>query len=259
MSGLLAAIPLLFLAACATSPLGRSQIKLYSQPQMAKMGLEAFQQIEQKTPVSKNRHQTQVVNCVAQALTRQVTNYQANWRVRLFQSDQVNAFALPGGEIGVYSGLLKVADNQDQLAAVIGHEISHVLADHANERVSQSQLAQAGLQLAGAAGLSSGTLALMGVGAQVGILLPFSRAQESEADMLGMDLMARAGFDPRQAVALWRNMARAASSGSKPPELLSTHPADATRIDQLQARLPRDLPIYQAARATGRRPNCGKI
>ena len=257
MKPLLTILLPLLLAACATSPLGRRQVKLYSQPQMAQMGLEAFQQIEKNTPVSRDAGQTRFVACVARAITQQIDG-QTQWQVKLFQSDQVNAFALPGGEIGVYSGLLKVAVNQDQLAAVIGHEVSHVLADHANERVSQSQLTQLGMQIAGASGLSQGTLALMGVGAQVGILLPFSRAQESEADMLGMDLMARAGFDPRQAVALWQNMARAASAGDKPPELLSTHPADSTRIQQLQARLPRDLPVYQAARAAGRRPHCEK-
>lgn len=245
------------LAACATSPLGRSQLKLYSDQDMAQMGALAFKQTTAKTPVTQNTRLTGFVNCVASAITRHA-NYQANWNVKVFQSDEINAFALPGGEIGVYSGLFKVVHNQDQLAAVLGHEVSHVIAGHANERASDQALTQTALQAAGAGGgLGAGTMALLGIGAQVGILLPFSRTQESEADLLGLDLMARAGFDPHQAVTLWQNMQSA--GGNKPAELLSDHPSDARRIDQIQARVPQDVPVYRQAAAAGQRPNCGAV
>ncbi|GAC1620220.1 MAG: M48 family metallopeptidase [Nevskia sp.] len=247
------------LAACATSPLGRSQLKLFSDDDMAQMGATAFQQTEKETPISGDGRATAYVTCVANAITRELPNGGGNWDVKVFDSKQVNAFALPGGKIGVYTGLLKVTQTQDQLAAVIGHEVSHVLAGHANERVSQQYATSAGLQVAsiivggGVAGQTA--TAALGLGAQYGVLLPFSRAHESEADLLGLDLMARAGFDPRQAVQLWQNMA--AVGGDKPPEFASTHPADATRIQQIEVRLPMDLPTYEQARPSGKRPRCG--
>lgn len=247
----------MLLSACATSPLGRHQLKLFSPQKISQMGAMAFKQTAQKTPVSHDAALTQFVQCVAQAITAQ-TNYTANWNVKLFHSDQVNAFALPGGEIGVYSGLFKVAQNQAQLAAVLGHEVSHVIAGHANERMSDAALAQLGMQVAGASGaVGAGTMALLGMGAQVGILLPFSRAQESEADLMGLDLMSRAGFDPRQAVVLWQRMQHA--GGKTPPELLSDHPSDARRIANIQARVPRDLPIYNSAVAAHGGPQCGPV
>lgn len=251
----------LLLAACATSPLGRSQLKLYSDDEMAKLGSTAFQQTEQKTPVSADGHTTAYVNCVANAITHELPNGGGNWDVKVFDSKDVNAFALPGGKIGVYTGLLKVTQSQDQLAAVIGHEVSHVLAGHSNERVSQQSATNAGLQVAslvigGNGLLGDAALGALGLGAQYGILLPFSRVHESEADLLGLDLMAKAGFDPRQAVELWQNMSRVAG-GQKPPEFASTHPSDATRIRQIEARLPQDLPLYNQARANGKRPQCG--
>ena len=150
---------------------------------------------------------------------------------------------------------LAVAENQHQLATVLGHEVAHVIARHSNERVSNQYAAQTGLQLAGAITRGSPELmGLLGVGAQVGVLLPFSRTQESEADKLGLDLMARAGFDPRQSVPLWQNMAR--SGGAGQPEFLSTHPSHGTRIQELSARIPQVMPTYESARAAGWRPAC---
>jgi predicted Zn-dependent protease len=178
--------------------------------------------------------------------------------VVVFNDKAANAFALPGGKIGVYTGLLQVAQTQDQLAAVIGHEVAHVTAQHANERVSTAFAAEAGLNVVDAiyGGTSSGrnAMALLGLGTQVGVLMPFGRAQESEADLLGLDLMARVGFDPREAVTLWQNMAR--SGGGAPPEFLSTHPSHATRIEDLQKRMPEALKLYDAARVAGRKPKC---
>ncbi|MGH8505013.1 MAG: M48 family metallopeptidase [Stenotrophobium sp.] len=240
------------LTACATSPLGRSQLMLVSADQMDQMGVASFNDLKQKTPVTRDARTSAYVNCVAHAITSQL-NDGRNWEVQVFQDDQVNAFALPGAKIGVYTGLLKVATTQDQLAAVLGHEVSHVLANHGAERVSEQMLAQGASQVAGAA--AGVDPQVFGIAGNVFFLLPHSRTQESEADMLGMDLMSRAGFDPRAAITLWQNMMRA--GGQKPAEILSTHPSDETRIAQLQARLPQDLPIYQQAQAQGQRPHCG--
>ncbi|MDE0856117.1 MAG: M48 family metallopeptidase [Nevskia sp.] len=249
----------LLLQSCATSPLGRSQLKLFSDDDMAQMGVAAFAQTAKQTPLDGSGQTNAFVSCVARAVT-QVAGYDASWDVKVFRSDEVNAFALPGGKIGVYSGLFKVVRNQDQLAAVLAHEVSHVVAGHGNERMSQQYATQGVLGVVGAIagddGSGSGGLAeaALGLGAQYGILLPFSRAQESEADLLGLDFMSRAGFDPRQAVVLWQNMSQL---GGKPPELLSDHPSDTTRIAQIEQRLPQDLPLYEQARAAGRKPQCG--
>ena len=243
--------------ACATSPLGRSQLVLFPEAEMATMGVAAYDKLKKEMPISQDAAKQRYVRCVADAITAQLTAAESAgpWEVTLFEEDSANAFALPGRKIGVHTGLLEVASNQDQLATVLGHEVAHVLARHSNERVSQQYAAQTGLQLAGA--ITSGSpelMGLLGVGAQVGVLLPFSRAQESEADKLGLDLMARAGFDPRQSVPLWQNMARA--SGAAQPEFLSTHPSHGTRIQDLQARIPQVMPVYESARAAGRRPEC---
>ncbi|MGD8875104.1 MAG: M48 family metallopeptidase, partial [Gammaproteobacteria bacterium] len=188
--------------------------------------------------------------------TREVSG---NWEVVVFNDSDANAFALPGGKIGVYTGLLKVAENQDQLATVIGHEVAHVLARHSNERVSQKFAVEQGLSLISAiANPQSGTgqtlMGLLGVGAQYGVLMPYSRIQESEADILGLDLMARAGFDPRESTRLWINMGRA--GGGQPPEFLSTHPSHSTRISDLNAHMPVALQLQSRARQQGKRPVC---
>lgn len=257
----LAALLVLLLVACTTSPLGRSQLRLFPESEISRMGVAAFEQLKSETPVSGDRSTNRYVRCVADAVTRELTGAWAgrSWEVTVFQDDAVNAFALPGGKIGVYTGLLEVARNQNQLATVIGHEVAHVLADHSNERISTAFVAQSGLQLVEAlSGAPSPTqqrlMGLLGVGAQVGVLLPFGRAQESEADLLGIDLMASAGFDPRESVALWHNMGKA--GGEQPPEFLSTHPSHETRIQDLEARMPLALERYDKARNAGKRPDC---
>lgn len=247
------------LAACATSPLGRKQLRFFPDEQLDQMGTAAYAQAKQETPASTNIVENKYVKCVARAVTGAIDKGPKEWEVTVFEKDEVNAFALPGGKIGVYTGLLKVAKNQDQLAAVIGHEVAHVLAKHGNERVSTAYATQTGLDLvqviAGGSGQdNSNLMALLGLGAQVGVILPFSRVQESEADLLGLDLMAKAGFDPRQSVQLWKNME--ASGNGAPPEFLSTHPSSSTRIKDLENRLPKDMPLYEQARAQGRVPNC---
>ncbi len=247
------------LAACATSPLGRSQFILISDDSINAEGVTSFQQMQKELPQTKNARTTQYVRCVADSVTRQVPTLREKgqlavpeaWEVSVFESDDVNAFALPGGKIGVFTGLLKIASTQDQLAAVIGHEVSHVLARHSAERASANIPAQIGGAFASAYGV--GQLYSMGVGAL--FLLPYSRSHESEADLLGLDLMASAGFDPRQAVVLWQNMAK--SGGQKPPEILSTHPSDETRMEDLNKRMKTALDLYVAAKGRGLNPKCG--
>ena len=244
------------LAGCATSPTGRSQLMLMPDSQMNQMGLQAFDNIKGKTPVESNRTTNQYVQCVANAITREV---RGTWEVVVFKDDSANAFALPGGKIGVNTGLLKVATNQDQLATVIGHEVAHVQAHHSNERVSQQFAVEQGIGLINAvASPSSGTgqtlMGLLGVGAQYGVLLPYSRLQESEADLIGLKYMARAGFDPRESTRLWTNMGRANSG--QPPEFLSAHPSHGTRISDLQKAIPEALQLQTRAQQQGKRPAC---
>jgi predicted Zn-dependent protease len=251
-------INILLLAGCATSPTGRSQLVLMPESEINQMGLQAFTTIKKETKVDRSTVTNRYVQCVAQAITREVGG---NWEVVVFNDSDANAFALPGGKIGVYTGMLKVAENQDQLATVIGHEVAHVLARHSNERISQKFAVEQGLSLINAiASPQSGTgqtlMGLLGVGAQYGVLMPYSRIQESEADILGLDLMAKAGFDPRESTRLWGNMSRA--GGGQPPEFLSTHPSHSTRISELNAHMPVALQLQSRARQQGKRPDCRK-
>ena len=222
------------------------------------MGVQAFVAMKDKNPVNRSRRTNRYVNCVANAIIAEVGG---RWEVVVFKDDSANAFALPGGKIGVHTGLLKVAKNQNQLAAVIGHEVGHVLAKHSNERMSQQVVAKFGMQAVdaylGSRGVSgqANIMKALGLSAQYGILLPFSRTHESEADIIGLDLMAKAGFDPRESVSLWRNMA--ASSGRSQPEFLSTHPAPRSRIQKLQSRMGPAMALFEQARASGKRPRCG--
>jgi len=251
------------LSACTTSPLGRAQLVLFPDSEMSAMGVQAFDQMKKQTPQVQDATVNRYVECVAQAVARETIgkpHAAQRWDVAVFKDDTANAFALPGGKIGVHSGLLKVAKTPDQLATVIGHELAHVLANHSNERVSTNFAAQSGLQVAAAVSGAAGSatqqqlFGLLGVGTQVGVLLPFSRAQEREADLMGLDLMASAGFNPDESIALWRNME--ASGGARPPEFLSTHPGTTSRIHDLQARLSIARPLYERARASGKHPQC---
>jgi predicted Zn-dependent protease len=248
---------LVLLVACATSPTGRSQLVLMPESQMDQMGLQAFTSIKKKTPVDASRQSNSYVQCVANAITREVGG---SWEVVVFKDDSANAFALPGRKIGVNTGLLQVAKNQHQLATVIGHEVAHVLSHHSNERVSQKFAVEQGLGLINAvASPTSGTgktvMGLLGVGAQYGILMPYTRVQESEADLYGLKLMARAGFDPRESVNLWVNMGK--TSKGQPPEFLSTHPSHGTRINELRGNMDAAMRLYQQAQNAGKRPACG--
>lgn len=250
-------IPVLFLSAmilsgCAThqSPTGRGQTLLFSSQEINQMGDQSFEQIKKQEKVSRDSKLVNYVDCVANRVTRVLPNKSMKWDVVVFESKQVNAFALPGGHIGVYTGLLNVAENEDQLATVIGHEVAHVLANHSNEQVSRGQMTGIGMQMADAAlgvgGVSNKDLymAALGLGTQVGFILPYGREQESEADIMGVELMARAGFDPSQSMALWLNMAKV--GGESGPELLSTHPSHSHRIDDLAQMQAQVMPLYLA-------------
>ncbi|AMG29129.1 M48 family peptidase [Grimontia hollisae] len=254
---LAAALLSALVAGCTTSPTGRSQFILVSGSEMATLGAQSFSELKKNEKISTDKKTIQYVQCVTDAILA-VTPPQPDfdkWEVAVFDSDQVNAFALPGGKIGVYTGLLKVARTQDQLASVIGHEIGHVMANHGSERVSSSLAANSALQITsvalGAAGSQNADLIMagLGLGVNVGVLLPFSRTHESESDLIGVQLMNKAGFDPNQSVALWRNMAKA--SKGAPPEILSTHPSHDTRISDLKTA------IKQLPPPTRKAPNCG--
>lgn len=247
---------LFVVTACQTSPTGRKQMALIPQEQVDEMGVQAFQEMKAKQPISRDPAINAYVKCIANAIT-ETQGDRNKWEVVVFQSDQVNAFALPGGKIGVYTGLLKVAKSPDQLGAVIGHEVGHVTAHHGRERLSNALAAQGILTITSALfkDRESGTyrivMAALGLGAQIGVLLPFSRAQESEADIIGLQLMAQAGFDPRASVELWKNMSQA--GGAEPPQILSTHPTHATRIRGLQEHMNEALALYNKS---SKRPNC---
>ena len=246
-------------ASCATSPTGRSQLILLPANELSQMGVAAFSDKKQSSKLVTEAVTTRYVVCVADAIIDVLDQGQRDsWEVAVFEDDSANAFALPGRKIGVHTGLLKVATNQDQLAAVIGHEVGHVLAQHGNERMSIQFASQTGQQLLGSVlqGSEEGAMvmAAIGMGTQYGVTLPFSRTHEAEADVIGLELMAKAGFDPRGSVTLWRNMAKV--SKGAPPEILSTHPAPQTRINGLDANMESAYATYVAAQQQGRKPNC---
>lgn len=253
-------------AGCATttSPTGRTQrVGAVSQQQLNQLGAQAFAQAKATKPQSTNSQQTGYVRCVVNAITRELpANAQGGWEMALFADNSPNAFALPGGKVGINTGIFSVAKNQDQLAAVIAHEIGHVISRHHDERITRQMGAQTGLGILGALigsrygqGAANTVGQVGGAAAQGLILLPNNRTQETEADVVGQQLMARAGFDPRAAVNLWQNMISA--SGSRAPEFLSTHPDPRSRLSELNARAGGLAGTYQQARASGRTPNCG--
>lgn len=221
--------------------------------QMAASGQQLFSQMKQKERVINDPAVSAEVRCVVNnLLTVLPADWQSGWEVQVFENKSPNAFALPGRKIGVNSGMMTLVENDAQLATVIGHEIGHVIAHHANERASMGMLSQIGQEVAGQ--INPAGAAVFGLGAQVGILLPYSRTHETEADIIGQNLMARAGFDPRESVRLWQLMEK--KGGGKPPELLSTHPAGASRISELNGHLKVSMPMYQNAQGAGRRPRC---
>lgn len=252
---LITVLTLAFLTGCQESPTGRNRLALVPNAMMADMGQESFEQIKQQNTVVTRPEVNQLVQCITRELVAAAqTEYpQApmpqSWDVAVFDNANANAFALPGGKIGVHTGLLRVTENTSQLATVIGHEIAHVLANHGNERLTQQLGVQAGMLLVGL--FTESEIAedqiqqALGIGAQLGLTLPFSRAHEEEADLMGLKIMTRAGFEPGESVRLWQNMADA--SGAQPLEFLSTHPSHDSRIAALRRQLEEARPLSERA------------
>lgn len=248
---------------CETNPYtGRKQLLMTSIGQEMQMGAQAYNQVKSDPQMrpSQDPREVEPVKRVAARIVEAAkrSKYaemakQFQWEVTVIKDDKTaNAFALPGGKMAVYTGIFPMARTEAGLAAVMGHEVVHALARHGAERMSQGQVTNTLLQVAGAAiGMSGGnpmlgqaTMAALGAGAQVGVLLPFSRKHESEADYVGILLAAEAGYDPREAVALWERMGQA-TGGAGPSEFLSTHPSHDTRIEQLREWMPEAMAVYQ--------------
>lgn len=243
----------LILQGCATvEGTGRSQLMLTSPAQEAQLGADAYEQILGEEKLSTNRAAAEMVQRVGRRIANVVNRPDFAWEFKLIESDQVNAFCLPGGKIAFYTGILPILKNEAGMAAVMGHEVAHAVARHGGERMSQNILAGLGQQAVayGTRDASSTSqqawMTVYGASAQVGVLLPFSREHESEADELGIRYMAAAGYDPREAAEVWRRM-QAASGGKRPPEFLSTHPSTDRRIRELKSLAPAAMDLYQSA------------
>ena len=248
LTGVLA---LLLLAGCGSVPVtGRTQLQMVSEQQEIKMGLTSFREILGKEKLSADPALNERVQRIGKRIAAATGRTDYQWEFKVIDNDKMlNAFCLPGGKVAVYTGLLPVAQDDAGLAAVIAHEVAHAIARHGGERLSQEVMV-AGLSVATVVATQDSPnrdlyAGLLGAGAAVGFLLPYSRLHESEADRLGMIYMAKAGYDPRAALALWQRMAVAAKGKSRPPELLSTHPADETRIKEIERWLPEALSHYR--------------
>ena len=227
-----------FLLSASALPLaGCDRLSLVSDAEAERMGLAAWEDIRRSTPLSRNRDYGEMVGRVAGRLLRGAGLDPAGWQFAVFAGDTVNAFALPGRRIGVYEGMIRAAGGEGPLAAVVGHEIGHLEAEHPKERMS-AQMAGTGLLRVVSWALNLGEVeyaeeiaAALGLGVEFGLLRPYGRDQETEADRLGVAAMARAGYDPADAVRLWEGMA---ARGRRGPEFLSTHPAPASRVRDLR-------------------------
>jgi len=248
----LIALVLLGAVACETVPItGRSQIMLVPEGDEVKMGLASYQEILGKSKVSADTRLSEQVTRVGRRIAAATERTDYQWEFKVIEDSQVNAFCLPGGKVAVYTGILPITRDDAGLAAVLGHEVSHAIARHGGERLSQ-EMAVHGLTLATTqtllAGRDPGTVQLvsgvLGAGASVGLLLPWGRAQESEADHLGLIFMAMAGYDPHEAPEFWKRMAGKAA-GKAAPEFASTHPSDETRMRQIEQELPEAMTYYK--------------
>jgi len=246
---------------CSTVPLtGRSQLNMIPNNEMLAMSYQQYDEFLKENKISTNKAEVDMVKRVGGKIEQAVDKYLSdnnlssrlngyNWEFNLVEDDQVNAWCMPGGKVVVYTGILPVTNDEAGLAVVMGHEIAHAIAEHGNERMSQQLLQQVG-----AVGLMVAMkdepaqtqalwLSVYGVGTTVGVLLPYSRTQESEADHLGLIFMAMAGYDPYEATAFWQRMAK--SGGATPPEFLSTHPSYDTRINNLNDWIPEAMKYYK--------------
>jgi predicted Zn-dependent protease len=248
---------------------GRSQLKLLPESELQSMANTQYREFLQTHPAisSTTNRDAEMVRRVGQRITKALTDYAAsngkssmlegyNWEYNLVDDKAINAWCMPGGKIVVYTGLLPVTQNEAALAVVMGHEVSHAIFQHGNERMSQELGAQAvgtGLSVALAnkpVETQNLFLAAFGVGAQAGLLLPYSRKHELEADRYGLWWAAMAGYNPREAIPLWQRMEQASSGSGKPPEFLSTHPTEGTRIQQLEKYMDEALKYYKPVAST---------
>lgn len=251
---LFSALFVILLAACTTAPYtGRSQLMFVSESQETSMGEEAYRHELRNSVLLRDYEAERIVRKVGERIARAASKPDYRWEFHVIDDpEMVNAFAVPGGKVAVYSGIFPVARDETGLAVVLGHEVAHALLRHAGERISQSQLLGAGMMIAGVSGINPQLLQVFGMGASVGLVLPFSRSQESEADHVGLILMAKAGYDPRASLEVWQRMEKRESGrgGGTPPEFLSTHPGYETRTQQLKAWIPEALQSYQPANQT---------
>jgi len=226
---------------------GRKQLIDMSPDQEAALGLQSYQQVLSEEHVVSGGAAVSQIHEVGERIARAAKEAGYQWEFNLIESKEANAFCLPGGKVAVYSGILPLTQNTDGLAVVMGHEIAHALSHHGAERMAQQKLAQYGemaLNMASSdmdSGKRRAIMGAFGLGAQYGVLLPFSRKHESEADYIGLLLMARACFNPEEAIPFWERMTNANGSHGAPPQFASTHPSDATRIQQLKAWMPEAL------------------
>jgi len=245
------AIALTLLANAASGQFVVTEKEIKRQARVEWLGMKRHIPLEPDARVQK------YVECVANAVIAQLPEKFANveWEVVVFDEDEINAFADPNGKIGVYNGILRTADTPDALAAVLGHEVAHATQGHVMSRARKNARQEVWAMLGGAA---TGAPDVWRESIAIGLGLPYAREQETEADLVGLTYMANAGFDPRSAVYLWKNMAAAkeADSRERPPEFLSTHPSDQVRIDNMIKNLTPALVKYNAAREAGRRPAC---
>lgn len=234
-----------------------------SDAELSRVGREQFRQIQENSALVQDRRTIEYVKCVADAIVDTLP-YDPNmyWELAVVDNPTVNAFVLPGGNIVVFSGILAVAENQHQLAAVMGHEVAHVTEGHPKERMARQSAVGFGADTLGlilGGGYARQTAAAsdsLRTLSTLGILNPFSRGQETEADLVGLEFMAAAGFDPRQSVELWKNMNE--KNESRIPEYMSTHPSGDTRIESLIGHYPKALELYNQAKAEGKAPNCDR-
>jgi predicted Zn-dependent protease len=251
--------------ACSKNAItGRSQFKLLPESELQSMATQQYQQFlsTNKVVSSSNNRDAEMISRVGSRIRQAVETYYTgkglskelegyNWEYHLVDNKEANAWCMPGGKIVVYTGLLPYTQNEAALAVVIGHEVTHAIFQHGNERMSQqlgAELAGAGLQVALSnkpAETQNAFLTAFGLGTQVGVLLPFSRKHEYEADHYGLIWAAMAGYNPREAIPLWERMQKAAANGSRPPEFLSTHPSEGNRIEQLNKWMPEALQYYK--------------